>query len=372
MAIFPIPNWVFYFANYMDVQSIGMIDGVSILIGVVAEVPSGAFSDMVGKKRTLILGYLLLFFASIIIAFSTSIAAFFIGNSILFIGYAFISGAQEALAYDSLLEKGKEIFFAKVSSVYGVLSVAALLIAMAVGGFAYQLGPNIPWILYACSMLIAVIICITLTEPAVDSEVFSLKNYFKQMIRGINAIFSKDLRRYVILILLLSGVIELGQGVIRQITGAYFGFDGETFGYLLSVMTMIAILFVYRLDNLLKIFKESGLLILLLLIIVIAYLIAYITNSVGAGVVVFFLLSVAGRISAPLISVVVNHKINSKDRATSISTLSLLKQIPYILTVIFFANYITIINISSVYLIIVIVLSVLLLVGVIVNRIYKK
>ena len=62
------------------------------------------------------------------------------------------------------------------------------------------------------------------------------------------------------------------------------------------------------------------------------------TNSLYAGAFVFVLLTISGSLTELWNSVILNAHVRSKDRATALSTLSFLVQIPYVLVVIVFAQ----------------------------------
>lgn len=367
-ALFPVSNWVFFFSEYMDIKTIGIIDGVAILIGILSEIPTGALGDMLGKRKTLMIGYGFTAAASIIIAAASTVTQFLVGNTLFFIGFSFISGSQEAMAYDSLLEKGKEEMFTKVSSVYGTISIVSLLLSMGIGGLAFRVSPRLPWVLTGIYMFIAFFISSSIKEPKMDSEHFSLKKYFKQLSSGLKTLLSLKLRKLILPILLLTGVIELGQGLVRQSTGAYFGYDGETFGYLLAGSTFVATLLVIKLEAITKKLGEYAFLLVLTAQVIMAYTIGYFTNNIYAGAIVVMMLVISGWVSKPLISIAINHKIESKNRATTISTLALLKQIPYIVLVLFFAQLADVENLKTLFLGIIVVLTVLSLIGVVVSR----
>ena len=63
-------------------------------------------------------------------------------------------------------------------------------------------------------------------------------------------------------------------------------------------------------------------------------------NSLVAGLIVFALLTVSGQLGDIWSSVVLNSHVKSKDRATAISTLSLLVQIPYVFVVLVYSDLI--------------------------------
>ena len=117
---FILPNWVFFFSRYLSKVEIGIIDGVAILVGIVLEVPTGALSDLFGKKKTLIFGCICLAISSIYLVLATRFWQFLLGNVLMFIGFAFNSGSLEAFAYDSLVETGVQNGYDSVMELTGL------------------------------------------------------------------------------------------------------------------------------------------------------------------------------------------------------------------------------------------------------------
>lgn len=372
MALFQVANWVFYFSEYMSIEKVGIIDGIAILIGIGAEIPTGALADMIGKKKSMMIGYLMMSTSCFVMFFAREVGFFLIGNTLFFIGFAFISGSEEALAYDSLVEVGKEKFFSKVISTHSVLGIMSLTAAQFIGGFLYSISSGLPFFAAGISTFIGFLIAITLTEPKVDTEKFSFKGYFIQFKSGFENLLSSRLLKFTILIFALLFVAELGQGFIRQSSAKYFGFNGSNFGYLLSFTTIVATIIIFQLDNINRKLKDLGMFIFLIISFVIAYTIAYLSNNIFSGVAVFTLIAISGRVSAPFVSLVVNHNIDSKNRATTISTVSLIKQLPYILVVMLIPQIAQETNISNLFLIMIGILITGLILGLVVFSIQQK
>src|SRR3989344_5022524 len=51
--------WIFYYLRFTNYAGIGIIETVLIISITLAEIPTGAVADLFGKKKTLILAFLL-------------------------------------------------------------------------------------------------------------------------------------------------------------------------------------------------------------------------------------------------------------------------------------------------------------------------
>lgn len=335
---FILPNWVFFFSEHLSVAEIGLIEGISVLVGVLMEVPSGVFSDLLGKKKTIIIGSLSLIVSCLVLINSTEFAHFLLGNILMFIGFSFHSGAIEAFAYDSLKEQGKESWYDKVVSKHTSITIAATLISTFLGGFLYRFAPQAPFIAWAVFLTLSIFVMGLAHEPRIDTVKFSVSLYLQHLRKGVMTLFGLRLRNYLIPLLAIPIIIKLYQGLVRQSMAGYFGYTGETFGYLFALVSLPAILLSFRYSEIRQKLGNKSLLLLIFMIYAIVFGIASTTTGLIVGGGLYLLLNVTENIARPLVSSLVNERIDSKHRTTTLSTLSLISQGPYIILVTFFAG----------------------------------
>lgn len=334
---FILPNWVFYFSQHISLVEIGIVEGVAVLVGLLMEVPSGALSDLLGKKRTILFGSIVIITSCFLLLQATEFLHFLIGNVLMFIGFSFHSGATEAFAYDSLVEHKKADSYDVVAARSTSLAIGASIISTFIGGYLYGLNPGLPfvsWILFLC---ISVIVLLFAKEPQVDTITFSTHSYLLHLKEGVHTLFSTRLKKYIVVIMGLAIIVKLNQGMVRQATAADFRFTGETFGYVLGVITIPAIWLSFSFDTLRNKWGEKGLLKGIMVTFILAFCIPFIYKNPIGGVGLFFLLNTIEKFAQPLTSVIINSRIDSKHRATTLSTLALFSQIPYTILVLGFA-----------------------------------
>ena len=346
---FIMPNWVFYFRQHISQMEVGWVEGAAVLVGILMEVPSGALADLLGKKKTIIAGSLIIALSCIVLINASTFINFLIGNILMFIGFSFQSGATEAFAYDSMKVAGKEEYYDTVVAKYTSLSIAATLFSTFVGGYLYSLAPEAPFYAWALFMLISVALLIFTVEPKIDSEHFSGKAYLSHLKEGVKTLFSQRLRNYLIPILMLPITIKLYQGLVRQSMAGYFGYTGETFGYLFALVSIPSIYLSFKYDLFRKIWSNKTILLFNLFSYMCAFFIASITNNILWGGGVYLIINLTENITKPLISSLINERIDSKHRATTLSTLSLITQAPYIVLVTFFAYMTEKVNLPALF-----------------------
>ena len=111
---------------------------------VLAEVPSGALADVLGRKRLLVTATLLMTLEMALIAFvplghQPMIFAVFCANRILSgLAEALASGADEALAYDTLVEHGMSRSWPRVLEMQMRAQNVGFIVAMTLGAAVYD------------------------------------------------------------------------------------------------------------------------------------------------------------------------------------------------------------------------------------------
>ncbi len=101
MLIMPVVA-LFYNENGLDDFDIFLLQAIYSISVAVMEIPSGYMADIVGRKKTLVLGSILATLGYIIYSLSGSFYGFLAAEIILGIGGSFISGADSAMLFDSL------------------------------------------------------------------------------------------------------------------------------------------------------------------------------------------------------------------------------------------------------------------------------
>lgn len=120
-ARFYYPVFTLLYLDYgLTLSQFAMLNVVWAATIVLAEVPSGAFADTLGRKRLVVLSSIVMFIEIAMIAFvptgnPTFVFVVFLINRVLSgLAMALASGADEALAYDTLKEQGKEELWPRV------------------------------------------------------------------------------------------------------------------------------------------------------------------------------------------------------------------------------------------------------------------
>jgi MFS family permease len=334
-AGFVAGNWIFFWLRLMTFGELGLIDALGFAFGLIMEVPTGAISDLVGKRRTVMLANLCLGLGYVIMAAADVTWVLIAGFWLTQIGWAFYSGATEALVYDSLKERGQESRFGRVLANATTLDIITLLVATLLGGLLYTLDERLPHYARGAVFGLAVVAAFWLREPRVtDQQRFSISNYLRQMGAGFRELANPSLRPFLPLIFTTRGVFYLfAFGLVSPTMAIAFGFDAGAQAVVFAIIGLFSALgqrFVPVLRRSLP--EYTG---MLLFAVALGLGFAGGALPLGAcGFAALLLIHVGGTLAATWSSILINDRIPSNTRATTLSVVALIVRIPYVLTAI--------------------------------------
>ena len=151
-----------------SVIEVGLLETVFHLVSLTAEIPSGVFADVFGRKKSLILSSVCSVISAVLrIIWIGSFAGVAVSIGFNALSYNFASGSDSALAYDTLKEGNKQDEYDRYIStqtmIYRITNGAATLAA----GVAVMLGNTKAHIISIILAAIQIIVAVTLKENKV-------------------------------------------------------------------------------------------------------------------------------------------------------------------------------------------------------------
>lgn len=190
---------LFMESNGLNLREVMTISGIYSMAVAVFEVPSGYFSDRLGRKRSLMIGTTFILLQFLVYSCSFSFWSLAVGAMVGGLGASFISGTDSALLYDSLqiLGRGKDyIKWEGRTYALGTFSEAAAAI---LGGIiAFHYGLRMPVYVQVGISGLGIIAAGLLVEPTMD-EVQQKRSNKEQLKRIFRYTFveSKRLAFYI-------------------------------------------------------------------------------------------------------------------------------------------------------------------------------
>ncbi len=327
--------WIFYYLSFTNYAGIGIIETVLIVTMTLAEIPTGAVADLFGKKKTLILAFLLEAIGAYMMAFAPSFNVILISVFVMCVGGAFYSGTLEALVFDSLKQDKEEGKFDKVISNISSISLFAPAVCSVIGGFVYGFDPRLPFILNAFGYTIGLAASFFLVEPDVDTVKFSFANYLKQTKEGLFQLFKNiDVKRQTIILLSFGFIAVISSEMVDSFLSFEFGFTDKQMGILWSVIFIFSAFASQSTSFIKKTFGVNKSIVFVGALTAVSYLVSPYVGLVVGGLSLIFrssLQSVFGNLS----SIEINNNTESRFRTTTLSTFNMIKNIPYVLAAYF-------------------------------------
>jgi MFS family permease len=155
----PLAAIYFVQVDHFTIRQIGLLAAMFAFVQLFAELPTGYFADRFARVTSIRVGAALNIAATLMYVFVHQKAGVFAGEAMEALGYSFMSGAGEALIYDSLVVKKQEHSYSKIVS--RAQSVSLLINAglLALVPLTYRIDPRLPFaigtIAYASLLLVA-------------------------------------------------------------------------------------------------------------------------------------------------------------------------------------------------------------------------
>jgi len=170
-AAFHVPILVlFYQSRGLSFSKIMILQSIYYLARVISEVPTGALADRLGRKKSLFIGSLFHSLGYFIIFVSRSFILFNLGEILAGMAMSFASGADSALAYDSLKATNQEARYQQVEgTAYSLRNLAFGLFAP-IGGFLATFNLALPYLASSLAILSSGLIALSFFEERTQKQ----------------------------------------------------------------------------------------------------------------------------------------------------------------------------------------------------------
>ena len=147
-----LPIFFLYFSAHLSPEAVLRLEALYFSAMVLLEVPSGYFSDVVGRRLTLLLSALAMVAAYTLFLVGSGFWIFALAQVLLAAGFAFNSGTDTALLYDSLAALKQTAQYGQREAIAVRNAHATTSLAVLLGGLAGMVSLHLA---YAVSLLSA-------------------------------------------------------------------------------------------------------------------------------------------------------------------------------------------------------------------------
>lgn len=247
------PLAIIYFTRVSGSFAAGMsIFSVAMVSAALFEIPTGIYSDMIGRKKTVILGAASAILYSLLFALGGSYWMLVIGALFQGLSMSFYSGNNEALLHDTLKEVGKHEEYQHYLGTTSSMFQAALAVSALIGSvLATWSFPLIMWL-----SVVPQIICFFLSLYLIEPKIRSMEsgNAYTHLLKSFKQLrINKKLR-----LLTISSALTYAFGESSyQFQSAFFNtlWPVWAVGFIKTLINVLATIS-YRLAG--KIIKKFG------------------------------------------------------------------------------------------------------------------
>lgn len=242
---------VLYYRHFgLTFFEISVIMITALSTTVVLEIPTGAFADLYGRRISIFLSGLFVFAGLTLIAFSSTLPFFVVASFCVGLSFAFLSGARNALIYDTLKELSREKEYLRIKSRSETIFLAIGIVSAYFGPYFFSYNVRFPYCVSAAAALLLTIGVLLLYEPEVAHVKVTLKGHYLTMKEGL--LFTVRHRR--VLWLMLFGVVgALLWRVFGEVMYAPYvieiGFTVRQFGIIAVIAAGIQTVFTFFVDK---------------------------------------------------------------------------------------------------------------------------
>ncbi|GCE17094.1 MFS transporter [Dictyobacter kobayashii] len=250
--LFTSAIWMIYLASHgYSPFMIGLLEMTFHLAKFVAEVPTGIFADLLGRRKSLIV-YCLLGAIETLFFLVPSLPFLFISFVVSGISYAFLGGANEAVLWtltgyaapDDVQQQAAR--YSRLLSMTLMLSVVSEMIGTTLGGYLGNTMQTLPFICRAVVCLLAIIPLLLLpkaaTEPQQAAE-HERPHPLLHLKRGLRVVWHSP---KLLGLILISGLVESCGTTIYFFVQLQFhelGFALSSIGIIMAISSLSQCLF---------------------------------------------------------------------------------------------------------------------------------
>lgn len=318
-----------FFMNWgkISFSQIMILQSVFVFSMFVLEIPTGAVADYISRKTSVALGAFFTAIAALIYASYPSFWVFMTAEIVWALGGALISGAEDAILYDSLKKTKEESNSKKVFGRFESFTLVAIAGAAPVGSLiASGLGLRYTMMLTAIPIAIACILALTLKEPKTEKKEES-KRYITTIVSGTRYFMKHRALKILAFDMISISVFSFMLIWLYQYVLGSLKFPMAYFGFVTAGICGAEVLVLNSFPKLEKLFGSKKRYAFWSAIITGASFIILGINKLPAIAIVFIIaISGFGLTRDALFRSYINKHIESHNRATVLSSISMIRK----------------------------------------------
>lgn len=319
---------LFFQENGLSMKEVLMLQTIFSVAVLSFEIPSGYFSDRLGRKKSIILGWSFIFLGFIGYSLAGDFLGFLFAELALGLGYSFISGTDSALLYDTLLELGREKEYKKIEGRSFSIALVSSGTASVLGGFLATISLRVP--IY-CEMIITLCafpVIFSLYEPT-RRKTKKVNGQLNEIVQLVKHSLRDNMKlKWVIYYSSFAATSTLMMVWLMQPYLKVNGVDVKFFGIILACLTFFSAVASWNVGKIEKLLGKKVVIASMLVFPVAGYFLLGSIWSVWSGVFLSLFYFARG-VNGPIINNMIQNLISSDVRATIFSIKNLIARLMF-------------------------------------------
>lgn len=238
-------EFLFYtITKKVTASEILIINGFYLLFRIIMQIPAVAITDFLGKRKSIILGNILLIIYMLILLCFPGAISIIIADLVFALGYDIKTIAESNLLYDSVSTRGGEGLYSKIDAKGGSWYYILDGIASLVAGYLFVINNYIPLLICLSFIVISTILSFGFKDVykvKKDKKVLSvaLKDYRDDLKSSFKFILkSKRMKAFILFQIVFYSVIEIVDTYNNDLL-INIGIPEEQFSIIFAILTLI-------------------------------------------------------------------------------------------------------------------------------------
>ena len=240
-------DFVLYNNKKVTASEILIINGFYLLFRIVMQIPAVALTDLLGKRKSIILGNMLLIVYMLILLCFPGAISIIIADLVFALGYDMKTIAESNLLYDSVSTRGGEGLYSKLDAKGGSWYYILDGIASLVAGYLFVINNYIPMLICLGFIIISTILSFgfkDIYKVKKDKKAnIGLSNTLKEYGNDLKSSFkfilkSKRMKAFILFQIVFYSVIEIVDTYNSDLL-INIGIPEEQFSMIFAVLTLI-------------------------------------------------------------------------------------------------------------------------------------
>jgi MFS family permease len=239
--------WVIYLQQRrgLSLTQATIIDVTFFIVATLGEMPTGIVADTYGRKASMVIGSALMGVSMLAWPIAATVPLILIAYAGMALGFTFLSGAEEALFFESLKTIGRAQEYQRLAGQIGAVTLGAFAVGNALSGLLATVDLIAPFLAGGLCIMVMLVVVMTLREPPAEAQPDGqARKSYRQVLRDALAVMKTRpaLRYPMIYLAFVPLAASLMETFLVQPQAVLFGVPVAGIGFVIMAVQLTNIL----------------------------------------------------------------------------------------------------------------------------------